>query len=134
MRVMGVDPACSKPIAWAVVENGVLMYSGRGTVIDLYGALRRDVEVKLVAVEDQYLFKNYKTAKKLSWAAGEAMGAAKIAGVRVAVANVSAWKAKMESPQGEHVERAFKLLGVELQDDEASAALIALYAEKYLTE
>jgi hypothetical protein len=82
----------------------------------------------VVAIEDQYMAKNYKVAKSLSWSAGRVMGVSELAGVRFVVVNVATWKAAMRAQKGTHVARAAEIFGGEYEDDEASAVLIAAYA------
>lgn len=130
---LGIDPHSAKPYGYALYERGVVVQYGCATLVEVH-ALMGAYDLDLVAIEDQYMNRNYKVAKALSVSAGKVAGLAEVAGVRVAFANVASWKSKAGAQGGRHVEVVRERYGLEASDDEASAILIAEYAEKYLTE
>ena len=137
MKVLGVDPHSAKPYGWAVVEDGRLVSSGLADVKQLFGLMDSALfgRADLVAVEDQYLSRNYKVAKELSTSAGKALGAAELLDIPAVSVNVAKWKAAFNcsAGKGSHVHAVSMVLCLpcglgELGDDEASAAGIAWYA------
>jgi len=127
--IMGVDPAWAKKHAVAIVDFEL----GHITTakLDL-----RDISpfilahgVEEVVIEDQYLNKNYATAKKLSWSAGEIIGLAKIHGKPFHMINVSQWKASMLSKRLP-IDVVDEMFSLKMSDDEACALLIAMYYAK----
>jgi Holliday junction resolvasome RuvABC endonuclease subunit len=132
MRVLGIDPHSAKPYGWAVVVDGKLGPFGFAYVKQLFGIMNSPLigKLDLVAVEDQYLNKNYNTAKTLSWAAGKALGLAEILDIPTVSVNVAKWKAAFHCMEGggSHIRAVSMALERELSDDEASAAGIAWYA------
>lgn len=126
MTVVGVDPHYAKPLAYTILRDKVIVYQGKcdlRTLFDLCNGIKPD----LLAVEDQYMSKNYKVAKGLSWAAGGVLGVAELLGIKSMVVNVATWKSKMGAQKGTHV-MVSKALGGAPDDDLASSHLIALYA------
>jgi len=132
VRVLGVDPHGSKPYGFAILDRegdlAPTVYLSGLCMLDTIASMIREFKPDLVAVEDQYMARNYKVAKALSWSAGKVMGAAELAGVPFRVVNVASWKAHMRAQKGTHVARASELFGGAFEDDEASAALMAAYA------
>lgn len=127
-----MDPHGSKPYAVTVLEDGDIQYQGKlslGGLVEFMRAVTPD----LVAVEDQYLSKNYKVAKLLSWSAGKVMGVSEILGVRCEVVNVATWKArfKVTRGKGSHLPVSVSMGGLD-DDDLASSHLIAIYAAETL--
>lgn len=132
MTVMGVDPHYAKPYAVTVVRDNDIILQAKcelRRLYDLIESLRGDGGL-LVAVEDQYMNKNFKVAKGLSWAAGKALGACELLGVESQVVNVASWKSKMGAQKGTHVAVSVARGGLP-DDDLASSHLIALYAGEY---
>jgi Holliday junction resolvasome RuvABC endonuclease subunit len=133
MRVLGIDPHGAKPYGFAILdrEDGLpysrVFLSGLCDLGVLYGMIR-EFKPDVVAIEDQYMNKNYKVAKSLSWSAGKVMGAAELAHTEWMVVNVATWKSVMQAQKGTHIARAAELFGGKFEDDEASAVLIAAYA------
>jgi Holliday junction resolvasome RuvABC endonuclease subunit len=137
MKVLGVDPHSVKPYGWAFIEDGRLVSSGLANIKQLFGLMDSALfgKVDLVAVEDQYLSRNYKVAKELSTSAGKALGAAELLDIPAVSVNVAKWKAafRCSGGKGSHVHAVSMALCLpcglgELGDDEASAAGIAWYA------
>jgi len=131
MIIFGIDPHVTKPYGFAILDDGRLMCSGEGTLNQI-DDLMLMYSPEVVAVEDQYMAFNYNTAKKLSWSAGKIAGLAEVRGIRFEFVNVASWKAKMKAQEGTHIDRVQELFGHSATDDEASAILIAAYADKYL--
>lgn len=145
MRVLGVDPHSAKPYGLAVLETSGsqgfnLLWHGEGDLFFVNNLLLDTMQlfipapINFVAIEDQYLNRNFKVSKALSWSAGMVAGLATIAGIRHAFVNVATWKSKTGAAGGRHVEVVRDRYEVEASDDAASAILIAEYALKYLTE
>lgn len=133
MIVLGIDPAVSKPLGYGLVsfeDRLVFRQGGLCSCMDIPDLLKT-YKPDLVVVEDQYFFRNYNTAKKLSWSTGKVLGICAICRVPNTVMNVAHWKKIMKSDKDQHVERCKILFGVDLPDDVASAVLIA---SAYLTE
>jgi Holliday junction resolvasome RuvABC endonuclease subunit len=129
LTVFGVDPHTAKPLALTVVRDGAVAYQAKVDLRQLYD-LAAGLRPDLLAVEDQYMSKNYKVAKGLSWAAGGVLGVGELLGIPTQVVNVATWKSKMGAQKGTHVV-ASTLRGGAADDDLASSHLIALYAEQY---
>lgn len=129
MIVLGIDPHTAKPYGWALVDSisGGLVSFGTGSLLEVQAVIAGHGP-GLVAVEDQYMNRNYKVAKGLSWSAGKVMGIAEAAGVVHVTVNVATWKSKMHAQKGTHVAVVRQRFGVDASDDEASAILIAAYA------
>ena len=134
MKVLGIDPHSAKPYGWAVIDEGKLMSYGLASLRDLY-SLMKEYKPDLVAVEDQYLARNYLTAKSLSISAGKVLGAAELLGIKTVSVNVAQWKAAFHCTGGGGAHQMAvsmvlldSKLGELLGDDEASAAGIAWYA------
>jgi len=127
MTFIGVDPHWAKPYAVTILVDGVITKQVLCEITYLHSLIqecyRADPET-VVAVEDQYMNKNYNTAKKLSWSAGKVMGVAELVGAVCTPVNVASWKAKMKAQKGLHVEVSV-LLGGTAHDDLASSHLIA---------
>ena len=130
MTILGVDPHSAKPYGYAVLDGERVVRAGECSLIALQRILLES-KVDLVAVEDQYMAKNYRVAKALSWSAGKVMALAELSGTRCAVVNVATWKSKMRAQKGTHEARAEELFGMRWSDDVASAVLIAAYARDY---
>lgn len=126
MIILGIDPHVSKPYAMTLLNGDAILMQAKGDVKTLDVVLSA-YKVDVVAVEDQYLNRNYSTAKGLSWSAGKVMGVAELRGVRVVVVNVASWKAYFHVMKGGHVKASVLRRGLE-DDDLASSHLIALYA------
>lgn len=128
LRVMGVDPHGAKPFAFTVLEGREVVTQGKGDVRSLDMCMEV-FKPDLVAVEDQYMAKNYKVAKMLSQSAGKALGVAELRGVKAVTVNVATWKARFKvlKGHGAHVPVSVALGGLE-DDDLASSHLIALHA------
>lgn len=128
MRILGIDPATAKPLGIALVSNDesrlTVEYSGLCSYMDIPEFLK-ELQPDLVVIEDQYMFKNYNTAKKLAWSAGKIMGICGMMKVPHTVMNVAHWKSHMKAQKGTHIERCKQIFGEEYQDDVASAILIA---------
>ena len=88
----------------------------------------------LVAVEDQYLAKNFKVTKSLSLSAGKVLGLAEVRGIKTASVNVAKWKAAFHCSEGRgsHIQAVTMALRRYIlgdpNDDEASAIGIGWYA------
>lgn len=132
MKVLGVDPHITKPYGYALMEDDILITFGESSLVNIWDNLHM-WDVDLVVVEDQYMAKNYNTAKRLSWSAGKVMGLCEVIGVRCVDVNVATWKSKMKAQKGIHVERVQEIFGKKVSDDEASAILIAKYASEYIS-
>lgn len=137
MTFVGVDPHWAKPYAvTAVAGCGKILLQAKCELASLYRVLedlRRAGDEPVLAVEDQYMAKNYNVAKKLSWSAGKAMGVAELLGLPCVTVNVATWKARMRAQKGRHVEVSEALGGVP-DDDLASSHLIAEHARRTWTE
>ena len=133
MKILGIDPHCTKPYGYALLEDGDIVCFGESTLQNMWENLHI-WDIDLVAVEDQYMAKNYNTAKRLSWSAGKIMGLAEVLGIPFVDINVATWKSKMKAQKGVHIERVREIFGIEVSDDEASAILIAKYASEYVPE
>jgi len=132
MLVFAVDPHTAKPLALTVLRDGIIEYQIKLDLTALYD-LAKGLNPDLIAVEDQYMSRNYKVAKGLSWAAGGVLGVAEILKIRSVVVNVATWKSKMGAQKGTHIIVSTDLGGV-ADDDLASSHLIAKYAEEYCKE
>lgn len=130
--MFGCDPHYAKPLALTVLRDGIIEYQIKLDLDVLY-TLVKGLKPDLIAVEDQYMSKNFKVAKGLSWAAGGVLGVAEILKIRSVVVNVATWKSKMGAQKGTHIPVSTNLGGIK-DDDLASSHLIALYAEKYCKE
>jgi len=89
MIILAVDPHFSKkklPYAYALFGESIKI--GIGTLLDL-----PIKECDKVVIEDQFMSKNYKTTKGLSWSAGKVMGLAEYFGKEYDIINVATWKA-----------------------------------------
>ena len=139
MRILGVDPATFKPLGIALVSNGerlTVEYSGLCSYLDIPDIIKK-CRPDLVVIEDQYMSRNYNTAKKLSWSAGKIMGICAIMRVPNCTMNVAHWKKIMKAQKTDkkdntaHIRRCAEIFGQEYHDDVSSAILIA---SAYLTE
>jgi hypothetical protein len=134
MIVLGVDPAWAKPSAWALLSNEggsvALLDSMRGEVNDFFGYVA-DFRPDVIAIEDQFFFKNVSTAKKLCWSAGQFMAVAKINNILYEIINVSKWKNYWKVTGKNSIYTPQSLImdqfGQNLTDDASCAALIAYY-------
>lgn len=132
MIVLGVDPHGAKPYAFTVLlaDGGapIILAQGKGDLRSV-DAIMETYVPDLVAVEDQYLSRNYKVAKALSQSAGKVLGAAELRKVRTTVVNVATWKARfgVAKGKGSHVAESVRRGGLD-DDDVASSHLIALHA------
>lgn len=140
MTAMGVDPHASRPYSYAVVVDGKLMQYGDADICGIAEAIEM-CHPDLVAVEDQYLFKNYDAAKKLSWAAGKVIGVCELYSLQCAVVNVASWKArfKVTNLHGKALAEAAlaEVLGGQpkpdhFSEDQGCASLIALFAHEWM--
>jgi len=152
IRIMGIDPAWSKPFGYAIVAIGtcpdkpaLLDYGSvyakeLAIVIDRAGVVIDGAKVDLIAIEDQFLKINYNTAKCLSYASGMVMEMARRNDIETRTVNVASWKARFLGKYDRQIGKKggyplkpidackrifFKDLDIE--DDEACAALIAYY-------
>jgi hypothetical protein len=135
MTFIGVDPHWAKPYAVTVLlENGLIVRQDSCNLEFLYGLVKSAMSggETVVAIEDQYMNKNYSVAKKLSWSAGKVMGAAELAGALTVTVNVATWKARMGAQKGRHVEVSVSMGGAP-DDDLASSHLIAEHARRSWT-
>lgn len=136
MRILGIDPATSKPLGFALVNPRLTVeYSGLCGYMDLWGILDM-CNPDIAVIEDQFFFKNFATAKKLAWSAGKIMGICALHRTVNCTMNVSHWKKLMgclvKGDKQVHMRRAQEVFGREFQDDVASAALIAAaYLKEY---
>lgn len=130
MRIVSVDPASAKPLGVALLDEHGLVSAGLFSYKELYIFLDH-MRPDMVVVEDQYMFKNYNTAKQLSWSTGKVMGICEVLGLPYQEMNVAHWKSVVKAQKGMHVQRCEEILGIQFQDDVASAILIGLC---YLTE
>ena len=133
MVVLGIDPHSVKPYGWAILEDDKPMIYGKAslleiqTIIDIY-------EPDLVAIEDQYLARNFKTTKALSLSAGKVLGLAEVRGIKTVSVNVARWKAAFHCTEGKgsHIQAVTMALRKYIRgnpdDDEASAIGIGWYA------
>ena len=130
MRVVSVDPASAKPLGVALADEYGLISAGLFSYKELYTFLEH-MRPDIVVVEDQYMFRNYNTAKKLSWSTGKVMGICEVLEIPYQEMNVAHWKSVVKTQKGTHVQRCEEILGIQFQDDVASAILIGVC---YLTE
>lgn len=139
MVVLGIDPAVAKPLGYGLVafeDHLVFKQGGLCAYMDIPDILA-DLKPDLVVIEDQYMFQNYNTAKKLAWSAGKLMGMCAMMKVPNCIINVAHWKKIMGAQKQDkkdktaHIRRCKEIFGLDLQDDVASAVLIA---SAYLTE
>lgn len=127
MRILGIDPASAKPLGYALVSNNqrlTVECSGLCSYMDLPDIIK-ETKPDLVVIEDQYMFKNYNTSKKLAWSAGKIMGICLIMRVPNTIMNVAHWKAHMKAQKGTHIQKCKEIYKQEYQDDVSSAILIA---------
>lgn len=136
MRILGVDPATSKPLGVALVTPRLTVeYGGLCGYMDLWDILDT-YNPDIAVIEDQFFFKNFATAKKLAWSAGKIMGICALHRTVNCTMNVSHWKKIMEcltkGDKEAHIRRARQIFGQDFQDDVASAVLIATaYLKEY---
>jgi len=131
MRVLGIDPSTAKPLGFGLVNERLTVEdSGLCSMFGLQDILR-ELKPDLVVVEDQYMARNFSTSKKLAWCAGKIMGMCAIYKIPNCVMNVAHWKSLMKAQSGTHIQRCKQIFNMDLQDDVASAVLIAT---AYLTE
>ncbi len=128
--IIGVDPHYAKPLSFTVLRGEEIVAQSKGDIRTL-DILLEAYHPDLVAVEDQYLNKNYNTAKKLAWVAGKVMGLCELRKIRCESVNVSTWKACFRVLRGGH-EDVSKVLGGIPDDDLASSHLIAAWARDNL--
>jgi hypothetical protein len=94
--ILGVDPHSAKPFSWALLRVDLqmgppikLIKWSTGNLIALKVAMLGADEV---VIEDQFLNKNYRTARELSKAAGEVSGIAKLQKLQVTWMNPATWR------------------------------------------
>ena len=98
MKILSVDPHARKRYAWARWEDGRLLDYGTISVMSKFGFLVSWAE--LVAIEDQYLAKSFKTSKEIAWAAGKVAGIAEYHHRPYMFVNVASWKSGMKLLNG----------------------------------
>lgn len=130
MIIMGIDPASSKPYAFSAINQEEIFMQGKSDLKGFVSAIKL-CKPDLIAIEDQYFSKNYKTAKGLSWSTGKIMGIAEIMNIPYKIINVATWKGyfgllKKGHIKNNHIEKSVSL-GGQNDDDLASSHLIALY-------
>ncbi|MBN2286931.1 MAG: hypothetical protein JXI43_10820 [Tissierellales bacterium] len=137
MRVMGIDPAWAKEIAWAVAEGDhILKYGYWPEGKDLK---REDVKIDadMIYIEDIYL-KNFHTAKKLGMAIGKIMIVADTEDIPVNLVTNNDWcssyKLSIFSNRNLRLSAMRNLvtsiIGKDLGEDLNAAVLIALYGAR----
>ena len=144
--VVGVDPHAAKPYSWAAWRRDgrseTLLLARYGALVELYGDVKTRFThlggCSLVAVEDQFMSRNYKVAKQLSWAAGKVAGAMEILGCPYEFVNVAKWQSYFgfagKSKDRHLWQEAKKSCGSQWRDcwegneDVGAAILIGLYA------
>lgn len=88
--LMAVDPGVSKPHAFSIWKNGEVHRIGFiSNMFELESTLE---DIKLVAIEDQYLSLNYKTSKQLSFECGKIAGLCELRGINYKIINVAKWQ------------------------------------------
>jgi len=151
MRIVGVDPSIRKGQAYSLFDVKNNMWNKQSLV--QYGKLESMIQwlnflavadPDLVLIEDQYLAKNYKTAKELTLVSGKLAGVAEMMKVAVRFVNVATWQsrlgivgigAKMNPTQRKKVksETLILLAGrfVDLKDDDIAAAILIPWAMRF---
>ena len=128
VRVLGIDPATTKPLGMALVSMVDDVYVVEHSGLFPYVCVR-DFLIKtkpdMVVIEDQYMFKNFNTSKKLIQCVGRIMGLCGTMRIPHTVMNVAHWKSYMKAQHGTHVDRCKQIFNNIYQDDIASAILIA---------
>jgi hypothetical protein len=142
LKVLGIDPAYAKPIAWSFIVFGscpakpALLHMEEGSFLDFneyLDSICGNYTPDLVIIEDQYMKYNYDTSKKLSWVSGKVMGAAEVRGIDWTIANVASWKSKLlGGSSGKYKMTPIDAAGeiwknIKFTDDLACSALIAYY-------
>ena len=138
MIVIGIDPHSAKPYAISVFEDGVFLESFETSdTIDLYDVMNTNFMHSdvTVVIEDQYMNRNYDTAKKLSISAGVARGIALLVGCKADIMNVATWqsvvgikfeKGLTKRSKEKIIEQKALEFGYLIENvDQASSALIA---------
>ncbi len=133
MKVLGVDPHSAKPYGWALLEDDKPIQYGKANLISIQAIMDLN-KLDLVAIEDQYLARNFKVTKSLSLSAGKVLGLAEVRGIKTVSVNVAKWKAAFHCIEGKgsHIQAVTMALRKYIQgnpdDDEASAIGIGWYA------
>ena len=142
MRIMGIDPAVSKPNYYAVWEDGNLKKTGFATdPTDLSESIRA---CDIVYIESQFFQCNPKTLKDLAMCSGELVATSKMMNTKFELVSPSTWQSRAGIKYGRRpkdmsvhfwkkhkakllMDRAYEVSGCSdiVNDDEASAILIA---------
>lgn len=99
MNLISIDPHIIKPYAYSIWVNGELENYGYFKAIFEFNMLVIKSGVDLVLIEDQFLGKNFSTAKALTLNTGKIVGICELHDIKHEIINVATWKSKLPELQ-----------------------------------
>ena len=138
--IIGIDPSSKMP-AYAKIDDGKIVDYGKIPLRPLQNWLEIFSGVSAVFIEDQYNGINYRSAKLVTFAAGELSACAELSGCEVRKVAPKRWQSKILR-MGGHARRndlkrqskqvASAIVGHKIKDpDIADAICIAIYGWIY---
>lgn len=99
MTIIAIDPHIIKTYAYSIWKDQGLYDYGNFDNMKEFQAILYDEKPDKVLIEDQYLAKNFNTAKKLTISAGKVFGLCELNSIECVSINVATWKSKIPELQ-----------------------------------